>query len=229
MKDQTLMSRLSSRATGRSRRQADNWRQREATLATSLPRWRTEARTHLLIRVFLGCLAFGVVTAIVQIFWFPFLFAWLPFTLATCISWTMLRIVVNTRDVAPAEELDEYENEVVRTWQVAAYGMFSTFTLAVAFYMVFLPVINPDGLDHWIYSGGLFTILGLMAIIAMPTIAYATTFGPVPAPGTTPPEGADVEQDDTNSGPDPGTTADTDTSTDTTTPTRGAPHAHPGA
>ena len=38
------------------------------------------------------------------------------------------------RDVAPAEELDEYENEVVRTWQVAAYGMFSTFTLAVAFY-----------------------------------------------------------------------------------------------
>ena len=83
MKDQTLMSRLSSRATGRSRRQADNWRQREATLATTGPWWRTDALTHRLILVFLGC-------------WscrhrdrpdlrFPFLH-WLPFTLATCIS-----------------------------------------------------------------------------------------------------------------------------------------------
>lgn len=229
MKNGTFMSGLSSWTTTHSQRQADNWRRREASMASSLPKWRTEARTHLLIRLFLGTLAFGFLTGIVQIFWFPFLFAWLPFTIAGCVSWTMLRIVINTRDAAPAEELDEYENEVVRTWQVAAYGMFSTFTLAVAFYMVFLPVINPDGLDHWIYSGGLFTILGLMAIIAMPTIAYATTFGPVPAPGTIPPEDADAEQDDTNSGPAPGTTADTDTSTDTTTPTRGAPHAHPGA
>ena len=229
MKDKTFMSRLSSWTTEHSSRQAENWRRREATIASSLPKWRTESRTNLLIRLFFAALAFGFLTAVIQIFWPPFIFVWLPVTVATCVFWTMLRTVINTRDVAPSEELDEYENEVVRTWQVAAYGMFSTFTLAVAFYMVFLPVINPDGLDHWIYSGGLFTILGLMAIIAMPTIAYATTFGPVPAPGTTPPEDADAEQDDTNSGPDPGTTADTDTSTDTTTPTRGAPHAHPGA
>lgn len=177
-----LMSGLASWATGRTQRQADRWRQRSATLGSSLPAWRTEKRTLLLIRIFLGTLVFGVITGVAQIFWSPLLFAWLPFTIVACTSWTMLRTVINARDVAPTDELDEYENEVVRTGQTTAYALFTNFTLVIAFYMVFLPVFNPDGLDRWIYTGGLFTTLGLMAIIAIPTITYASTFGPVPTP-----------------------------------------------
>lgn len=176
---------------GRTERQAAKWHQRSESMASSLPTWRTEGRVRLLIRVFVANLAFGIITGVVQIFWFPFIIAWLVFTVVGCISWTMLRIVINTRDVAPADELDEYEAEIVRAWQATAYGYFTMFTLAVAFYMVFLPVLSPAELAHWVYSGGLFTALGIMAIIAMPTIAYATTFGPVPPPDSTDSEPTD--------------------------------------
>ncbi|HIW91011.1 MAG TPA: hypothetical protein H9870_05035 [Candidatus Corynebacterium avicola] len=209
MKDKTFMSRLSSWTTEHSSRQAENWRRREATIASSLPKWRTESRTNLLIRLFFAALAFGFLTAVIQIFWPPFIFVWLPVTVATCVFWTMLRTVINTRDVAPSEELDEYESEIVRTWQVVAYGLFTMLTLAIAIYMVIVSTINPDSLNRWIYSGGLFTTLGLMTIIALPTTAYATTFGPVPIPRDAPEANSDF---DTSS-----------------IPTRGAFHADPGA
>lgn len=92
----------------------------------------------------------------------------------------MLRTVINTRDVAPDAELDEYEAKVLRTWQVAAYGWMTLIVLTVSMFMVFVAVINPDSLNRWVYTAGLFSILGMMSATAMPTIAYATTFGPVP-------------------------------------------------
>lgn len=215
MRDKSFMSRLSSWTTEHSNRQAENWRRREASIASSLPKWRTASRTNLLIRLFFAALAFGFITGVIQIFWPPFIFVWFPVTVATCVFWTMLRTVINTRDVAPSEELDEYESEIVRTWQVVAYGLFTLFTLTIAIYMVVVSTINPDSLDRWIYSGGLFTTLGLMTIIALPTTAYATTFGPVPVPG-----------DDPEADPDTDIHTDPDT---TSIPTRGAFDADPGA
>ena len=67
-----------------------------------------------------------------------------------------------------------------RTWQVAAYGWMTLIILTVSIFMVFVAVFNPDSLDRWVYTGGLLTILGMMSATALPTIAYATTFGPVP-------------------------------------------------
>jgi len=96
---------------------ADRWRRRSAAVAASLPNWRTEARTRLLIRIYLGSLAFGLIIGVVQVFWRPALFAWLAFTVVMLVAWTMLRTVINTRDVAPDEELDEYEQETIRNWQ----------------------------------------------------------------------------------------------------------------
>ncbi|MGO2874204.1 hypothetical protein [Corynebacterium variabile] len=161
---------------------ADRWRRRSAAVAASLPNWRTEARTRLLIRIYLGSLAFGLIIGVVQVFWRPALFAWLAFTVVMLVAWTMLRTVINTRDVAPDEELDEYEQETIRNWQAIAYGWLVLLAIAVSAYMIILGTSGPDDLSNWIYTGGLFSLIGLLALSAMPTIAYATTFGPVPPP-----------------------------------------------
>lgn len=174
------LARLNSTAERRLAARTDRWRHRSTAIAASLPNWRTEARTRLLIRIYLGSLAFGLLIGVVQIFWRPALFAWLVFTVVMLVAWTMLRTVINTRDVAPEEELDEYEHEVIRNWQAIAYGWLVFLAMAVSVYMIILGVSGTGDLSHWIYTGGLFTLLGLLAASALPTVAYATTFGPVP-------------------------------------------------
>lgn len=180
------LTRLNTAAEHHLTRRADRWRRRSTAVAASLPGWRTEGRTRLLIRIYLGSLAFGLLIGVVQIFWRPALLAWLVFTVVMLVAWTMLRTVINTRDSAPADELDEYEQEVIRNWQAVAYGWLVLLTLAAAVYMIVLGTSGTGDLTHWIYTGGLFTLLGLLAASALPTVAYATTFGPVPPPGTPP-------------------------------------------
>lgn len=169
-------------AERRTERRAERWIARAESMSTQLPAWRSENRVRLLIRIYLGSLATGLITAFAQIFWPPFLFAWFPFTVIVCVSWTMLRTVINTRDVAPDAELDEYEAKVLRTWQVAAYGWTTLIVFVISIFMIVVATLSPDGLDRWVYTAGLFGILGMMSATAMPTIAYATTFGPVPPP-----------------------------------------------
>jgi hypothetical protein len=53
-------------------------------------------------------------------------------------------------------------------------------SVATAFYMIVLGSVGSGDLTHWIYTGGLFTLIGLLTASALPTIAYATTFGPAP-------------------------------------------------
>lgn len=183
----SVLTRVNGWAENRAERQAERWRLREKTLSTQAPSWRTEARVRLLIRIYLWSLVLGVVTALAQVIWLPLVLAWLPFTVIVCVSWTMLRTVINTRDVAPDSELDEYEAKVLSTWQSIAYGWTTLFLMIVAFFMIIIAVANPDSLDRWVYTGGLLTILVTMLSIATPTIAYATTFGPVPVPVPVPP------------------------------------------
>ncbi|MGJ0184079.1 hypothetical protein [Corynebacterium glyciniphilum] len=178
----SFMEALNTWAEKRADRRTGRWIARAESISGHLPRWRTDSRVRVLIRIYVGSLVAGLLTAIGQIFWAPFLFAWIPFTLIVCTSWTMLRTVINSRDVAPDSELDEYEAKVLRTWQVAAYGWMTLIILTVSIFMVFVAVFNPDSLDRWVYTGGLLTILGMMSATALPTIAYATTFGPVPPP-----------------------------------------------
>lgn len=127
---------------------ADRWRRRSAAVAASLPNWRTEARTRLLIRIYLGSLAVGLIIGVVQVFWRPALFAWLAFTVVMLVAWTMLRTVINTRDVAPDEELDEYEQETIRNWQAIAYGWLVLLAIAVSAYMIILGTSGPDDLSN---------------------------------------------------------------------------------
>ncbi|MEJ6550856.1 hypothetical protein PQI66_15040 [Corynebacterium sp. USCH3] len=176
----SIINTINDWAERRVERRDERWAAREESLSSQLPAWRTDSRVRLLIRIYLGSLAAGLLTAIAQIFWTPFLFAWVPFTVIVCTSWTMLRTVINTRDVAPDAELDEYEAKIIRTWQVAGYGWMTMIILAVSLFMVLVAVFNPDNLGRWVYTGGLFSILGMMTATALPTVAYATTFGPVP-------------------------------------------------
>lgn len=178
----SVLTRVNDWAENRAENRAERWRRREETLSTQAPSWRTEARVRLLIRIYLWSLVLGVATTVAQIFWLPLILAWLPFTVIVCVSWTMLRTVINTRDMAPDSELDEYEAKVLSTWQSVAYGWTTLFLLVVALFMIFVAVANPESLHRWVYTGGLLTVLSMMAATAMPTIAYATTFGPVPVP-----------------------------------------------
>lgn len=174
-----LVANVNTWAEKQAERRRERWADREESLSTRLPRWRTQYRVQVLIRVYLSSLVIGFVTAAAQVFWPPLLFAWIPFTVFICVSWTMLRTVINARDVAPDPELDEYEAAVLRTWQVVAYGWTTLIVLAVSLFMILVSVANPGNLDRWVYTGGLFTVLGLMSATALPTIAYARTFGPV--------------------------------------------------
>lgn len=175
-------TRMGAWASGHAERRAGQWAARSEKLSTRLAGWRTRARTRLLIRIYVTALTVGLTTTVVQIFWTPFLLVWAPFTAIIVVSWTMLRTVINIRDVAPDSELDEYESTVLRTWQVAAYGWMTLLLLALSIFMIVVAVNNPDSLDRWVYTAGLFSILGMMSTTAVPTIAYATTFGPVPVP-----------------------------------------------
>jgi hypothetical protein len=166
----------------RAERRAERWAAREDSVSTLLPSWRTERRTRLLIRIYRGSLLAGLATAVAQVFWLPALFAWIPFTVVVCVSWTMLRTVINTRDVAPDSELDEYEATVIRSGQSVAYNWTALLVLAAGIFMVFVSVLSPDNLDRWVYTAGLLCILGMMSATALPTVTYATTFGPVPPP-----------------------------------------------
>lgn len=185
------LTRLNTAAEHRLARRTDRWHRRSTALAASLPGWRTEERTRLLIRLYLGSLVFGLLIGIVQIFWSPALFGWLIFTVIMLVAWTMLRTVINSRDNAPADELDEYEQQTIRNWQAVAYGWLALLAFAAAAYMIILGVAPPDNLFRWIYTGGLFTLIGLLTAQSLPTIAYATTFGPVPSPDSSPPPGND--------------------------------------
>jgi lipopolysaccharide export LptBFGC system permease protein LptF len=169
-------------AERRTERKAERWAARAEDMSTRLPTWRTEHRVRLLIGIYCWSLVAGLATAVTQVFWTPALFAWVPFTLALCVSWTMLRTVINTRDAAPETELDEYESRILRTWQVAAYGWTTAILFTVSMFMIFVAVIAPDSLDRWVYTAGLLCVLGMLSATAVPTIAYATTFGPVPPP-----------------------------------------------
>lgn len=186
MNTATPLNRLNTAAERHLARRADRWRRRATGVAASLPGWRTERRTRLLIRIYLGSLIVGLAIGVAQIFWPPALTAWVPFTLVMVISWSMLRTVINIRDSAPEEELDEYEREILRNWQAIAYGWLVLLALAAAAYMIILGSLAGGDLTHRIYTGGLFTVLVLLLTGALPTIAYATTFGPVPTPGTAP-------------------------------------------
>ncbi|WP_420097938.1 hypothetical protein [Corynebacterium sp.] len=167
-------------AERRSGRRAERWIRRSETSAGQLVHWRTTPRTRLLVRIHLGSLVLLLLGAGIQVFWYPFLIPWFVVVLVSCVSWTMLRTVINLRDVAPASALDEYESAVIRTWQSTAYGWLMLLALAAGTYMVLLSAFGPDDLTRWIYSGGIFTYVGMMAANALPTVAYATTFGPVP-------------------------------------------------
>lgn len=94
----------------------------------------------------------------------------------------MLRTIINIRDVAPDSELDEYESSVIQGWRSMAYGWLTFLTIGAGHFMVVIAAIQPADLSHWVYSGGLLTILGVMSSVSAPAIAYATTFGPVPPP-----------------------------------------------
>lgn len=179
------LTRFNSAAEHHLARRNDRWRRRSTAIAASLPNWRTEARTRLLIRIYLGSLVFGLLIGIVQIFWRPAVVAWIVFTIVMIVAWTMLRTVINQRDGAPEDDLDEYEYEVIRYWQAIGYGWLTFLAMAASFFMLFLGVWGTGDITHWIYTAGLLTLIGLLAINAMPTVAYANTFGPVP-PATAP-------------------------------------------
>lgn len=178
---------FSSRINVRLRDRGERWRRRSDAVSALLSGWRTPHRTRLLVRTYLGSLALGTVISVIQVFWPPVMFAWLLFTVISLASWTMLRTVINIRDVAPEDELDEYELEVLRTWQVTAYGWLVILAMVASTFMIILGASDIGSLDRWMYTGGLFTLLGVLAAVAMPTIAYATTFGPVPPDRTTDP------------------------------------------
>ncbi|MBF4554060.1 hypothetical protein [Corynebacterium suicordis] len=162
------------------------WQKNQEKTEKMIPNWRTPQRQQLLINIFIGSLGLGFFTAFAFLFYVPALFLWLPFTVIMCVSWTMLRITIGSRDTAPLDVLDEYESAVLDHWRRRAYVGVSWSLLAMGGLLVFIGVSLGLGetsseflgknTSSWMYFLGLISLLLYITFSSLPAIGYARNF-----------------------------------------------------
>lgn len=175
---------LTNWAQAHSAKKAERWEKRQAQTSTMLQSWRTPQRQKLLISLYFANLALGLAVVIGQLFWPPLLLAWLLTTLFLIVIWTMLRITIDSKDDAPPEVLDEYEESVLNNWRRIAFNSLVWLGTIGFGALVFFSVAAIDSEEILgfkpmllVYSGALIGLLIFLAIAALPAVGYAMTFG----------------------------------------------------
>ena len=164
----------------------NRWLRNQEITAHWFPTWRTPDRQRLLINVFLGSLGLGFFTAFAYLFLPQALLLWIPFTLLMCVSWTMLRVTIGSRDTAPLEVLDEYESAVMDQWRRRAYNGTAWSLFFMAFLMICIGVhfgmrdgyteLLGNDPSSWMYFLGLISLLLYLTFSSLPAIGYARNF-----------------------------------------------------
>ena len=144
-------------------------------ISHSLPGWRTPTRRRLLVRLNWGCLAIMTAIAVAGYFWRPLILAWLPMTVAIIVFWTMLRIVIDMKDAAPARYLDEFETETLLRARSRALSAVSGILFAMAVILIFVSSLRLGDGHRLAYTAGTLSILAFFTAAVIPAAAMART------------------------------------------------------
>ncbi|MEU1985706.1 hypothetical protein [Nocardia sp. NPDC019395] len=151
------------------------WLAREKQLAGMLPGWRTRRRRRALVITVAAALTVLFVTGVLCAFGLEWaaLFAGLS-ALIFLPTWTMLRIVSQAQDNAPAETLDELE--IAQRETARSIGLTVTQTLCVfpMMYLVWSGAIFPEAdAFRTAYAGGVMVLATLLAGGCSPAMILA--------------------------------------------------------
>lgn len=151
------------------------WLAREKQIAGMLPRWRTTRRRRTLVIAVIAALTLVFVAGVLCAFgleWAPLLgglsaLVFLP-------SWTMVRIVAEAQDNAPAETLDELEfsqRERARSLGLTITQVLSIFPMM---YLVWSGALFPEAdASRTAYAGGVMILATLLAGGCAPAMILA--------------------------------------------------------
>ena len=180
MNTHTTTTRTSDTVTAAERRYEKN----VASISDRLPAWRTASRRRLLVRLGWGCLAIMTAIAVAGYFWTPIILAWLPMTVAIIVFWTMLRTVIDMKDVAPARYLDEFETETLLRARSQALSTVSGILFVMAIVLIFVSTLELGDGHRLAYTAGALSILAFFVAAIIPAAAMAKTMEPQDAGST---------------------------------------------
>ncbi|WP_063035527.1 hypothetical protein [Nocardia grenadensis] len=151
------------------------WLVRKKQIAGMLPGWRTTPRRRALVVLVIAALAALFVTGVLCAFGLAWaaLFAGLS-ALVFLPSWTMLRIVSQAQDNAPAETLDEME--FAQREKARSFGLSVTQGLTVLplMYLVWSGALFPEAdAFRTAYAGGVMVLATLLAGGCAPAMILA--------------------------------------------------------
>lgn len=146
-----------------------------ARVSLLVPAWRTPARRRLLVRLNWVCLAIMAAIAVAGYFWTPIILAWLPMTIAIIVAWTLLRTVIDMKDVAPARYLDEFETEALLRARSQALSTVSGILFVMAIVLIFVSTLELGDGHRLAYTAGALSILAFFVAAVIPAAAMSRT------------------------------------------------------
>lgn len=165
---------------------SERWLRRHERTKNMLPTWRTPHRQEILIYTYGIALAIAALSAVMYLVKPPLFLLWIPAMVMLMISWTMLRITIDSKDSAPIDFLDEYERQFLDEWKRVSYNCFIGAFSIIGFSLVIIGTVLTSSDDpaqflgatgsDWVYFHGLVTLVVLLACSSLPAIAYARNF-----------------------------------------------------
>lgn len=154
--------------------------------APALQSWRTPARTRTLVTIYflgLGVAVSAWILMLLRVLGMgSYLIVYIAALLMSMIAFTMLRCTIDAKDLAPLEELDGYEREVMATWHSRSHRVFETVLLVGGFAFIlastfFHQYFHPAALG---VSAGLYMLFTYLAVGTLPAVGFAATFNTNP-------------------------------------------------
>lgn len=141
-------------------------------------KWRTPARTRALIVTYFTALFAGIGLEIGALWNVHLLWPAVAGLLVAMTAWTMLRNTIRSKDSAPREMLDDYENQVLDLWRSRALSIISVmlFTGGAAFILIAVGFADTLEVGPFGAVAGLYLIFTYLAVTTLPAVGYALTF-----------------------------------------------------
>lgn len=160
---------------------ARRWHRRQSHYGDMLRSWRHRTPTLRLIAAFYGCQAVALISAVIALWWTPAFLGCLAFLLLTCIPWTLLRLTIDTKDDAPESVLDEYERQVIASWNritLRLLGYWASFCAGLLAFSGALDFPAHLGVSptRWNVVLGEIVLIGSLSLTSLPAVGYALTF-----------------------------------------------------
>lgn len=140
--------------------------------------WRTQRRTRTLTVAYFVSLVLAFAFELAGI-WNAILM--IPFCIFFAITmgiWILLRQTIKAKDLAPRDQLDDYEAAVLATWRRRANSILLIIVIVMAFVLIVLSGTVADGIS----SSSICTATGLLLLYAflvtatLPAVGFALTF-----------------------------------------------------